>query len=56
MAYVLTRPAVLLPCLPQWMKISPRLPSSRWLAVRKNRSAPMVTTVVCPLRRRGMRR
>jgi hypothetical protein len=53
MAYMLTRPAVLVPCLPHWMKISPRLPSSRWLAVRYSRSAPMVTAVVCPLRRLG---
>jgi hypothetical protein len=33
-AYVLARPALLEPCLPQWMKTSARLPSSRWLAVR----------------------
>jgi hypothetical protein len=31
---------------------SPRLPSSRWLAVRRSRSAPMVTAMVCPLHRR----
>src|ERR1700760_2340990 len=36
------------------MSTSPRLPSSRWLAVRQNRSAPMVTVTVCPLRRLGI--
>jgi len=55
-AYMLTRPAPLVPCLPQWMKTSPRLPSSRWLAVIEKRSTSIVTVVVCPLRRRDMYR
>src|ERR1700683_2851767 len=56
MAYVCARPAPLLPCLPQWMNTSPRLPLSRWLAVIQNRSVSMVTVVVCPLRRCDMGR
>src|SRR5882724_8624682 len=37
------------------MNTSPRPPSSsRWLAVRQNRSVPMVTVTVCPLRRLGI--